>query len=421
MKLIDRINKSLGTNRAVMALSLARMADAMGNSILIILIPIYIAKLPHEMLPFAVPILVGILISAFGLVTSFFQPLMGALSDRLGRRKPLIIIGLAIIGISTFAFIFANDFMDLLLLRILQAVGVALTIPASLSLMTAVTHRSSRGGSMGVYSTFRMIGFAIGPITGGFIQVHYGFNAAFYVGAGLIFLAIIFVEIWVDEVRMEDTGDGANRFKVFDLSLFSSGILSAASATFAMACAFSMITTLENEFNSRLNITAFGFSVAFSMLMVGRLLFQVPLGKYSDYIGRKPIILVGLILMGIATALLGEATSIVHLVILRLAQGIAAAGVAAPAFAIAADLSKTGGEGRQMSVITMGFTMGIALGPLLAGVLSISFFELPFLTIGSFCLISAWIVYRYMPETMKGDAVIFKSPAHQKTKVCHEH
>jgi MFS family permease len=44
----------------------------------------------------------------------------------------------------------------------------------------------------------------------------------------------------------------------------------------------------------------------------------------------------------------------------------------------AADLAKTGGEGRQMSLITMGFGLGLALGPLLG----------------------AWIVYRYVPETI---------------------
>lgn len=363
----EQITRSFGLNKTVIALSMARMADAMGNSILFILIPLYVAKLPTEHIHLAVPVLVGLLISLFGFIISIFQPLMGALSDKLNRRKLLIQIGLGVIGVSTLFFIFADNFMELLILRTLQGVGVALTIPASLSLMTAITQKNTRGGSMGVFSTFRLIGFAIGPVIGGYLQVHFSFDAAFYTGAGLIFVSMILVQMWVREVEIDIDKNIARRFKVFDFSLYNPGILSAALATFVMACCFSMVTTLENEFNDRLDMTAIGFSIAFSMLMVGRLIFQVPLGHYSDSYGRKPFIISGLILMAITTILLGEVQSMTQLVILRLVQGIAAAGVAAPAFALAADLSQTGGEGRQMSVITMGFGLGIAVGPLLAG------------------------------------------------------
>jgi DHA1 family multidrug resistance protein-like MFS transporter len=135
-------------------------------------------------------------------------------------------------------------------------------------------------------------------------------------------------------------------------------------------------------------------------LMVSRLLFQIPLGRLSDYIGRKKVILAGLFLLVPATALLGEAQTTLQLVGLRLMQGLASAGIAAPAFALAADLASAGGEGRQMSVITMGFSMGLMLGPLVAGILAVVFFELPFLVGGALALIGAWVVYRYVPETV---------------------
>lgn len=413
MKQTQKLLDTLGVNRPVMALSLARMADAMGNSILIIIIPLYVAELPQPYFNFATPVLVGILISVFGIITSIFQPLMGALSDRIGRRKILIQIGLAIIGVSTLAFILADQFAHLFILRIFQGIGVAITIPASLSLMTAITQKKTRGGSMGIFSTFRVIGFAIGPVVGGFLKAHYGFDASFYAGTGFILISMMMVQIWVDEIPFDPDQVHLRSFKIIDLSLINRGIAAAAVATFTMACSFAMVTTLENDFNSRLSITAFGFSVAFSMLMVGRLLFQVPLGRYSDTIGRKPIILVGLVLMGITTALMGEVETWLQLALLRGLQGVAAAGVAAPAFAVAADLSSTGGEGRQMSIITMGFTSGIAMGPLLAGLLAVYFFELPFLVIGLMAILGAAVVYKYLPETVQSDSVMFKTHRQQ--------
>lgn len=399
----------LGVSRPILALSLARMADAMGNSILIILIPLYVAKLPDNHLNLAVPVLVGLLISLFGFIVSFLQPLMGALSDRLGRRKTLIQVGLAIIGLSTLSFIMADQFLDIVVLRVLQGLGVAITIPASLSLMASITQKSTRGGSMGIFSTFRVIGFATGPLIGGFLHTQFGFDSAFYTGAGFILISMIVVQVWVNEVPVELNESGRRSFKIIDLSLFNKGISSAALATFSMACSFSMVVTLENDFNSRLSITAFGFSLAFSMLMVGRLLFQVPLGRYSDYVGRKPIMIVGLVFMGITTILMGEVRTLAQFVALRGLQGVAAAGVAAPAFAVAADLSSDGGEGRQMSMITTGFSLGIAVGPLLAGILAVYFFQLPFMVIGMLTMVAAAVVFRYMPETVEGKRVLFKT------------
>jgi MFS family permease len=398
----NRIGQYLGVNRGVLALSIARLADALGNSILFIVIPIYVARLPHPVLNFPIPVLVGILISIYGLVNSLLQPVTGALSDRLGKRKRLIQIGLGMVGMATLCYTFANHYLDLLALRTIQGVGLALTVPASMALMSALSRRETRGSSMGVYSTLRMIGFAVGPVIGGFLQVHLGFNAAFYSGAAFVFLAVLLVQLWVQDVPVEKKQKSDPPFRIIDRSLLTPGILSAAVATFLAANAFSMVTTLENEFNARLNMNAFGFSIAFSGLMIGRLLSQVPLGRLSDSIGRRPLVITGLLLMAPATILLGEATSMLHLAALRVAQGLASAAIVAPALAVVADLSSADSAGRQMSVVTMGFGLGIALGPLIAGVLVVAFFDLPFLVAGGMSIIGAWIVYRRMPETAKG-------------------
>jgi MFS family permease len=399
----NKFLRSYGINRAVLALSAARMADAVGNSILFILIPLYVVKIPETYIHFPRPILVGILISVFGLVSSVFQPIMGAVTDRFGRRKVLIQTGLSIVGLCILLFIFAQNYIDLLVLRIIQGAAVAVTIPASMALMTSITKKETRGGSMGVYSTFRIVGFSIGPVAGGFLQEKFGFNTAFYAGTGFVLLAIILVHFWVVEVRGDVDDSHKRDFKIIDPGLLNAGIVSTALATFLMASAFSMVTTLENQFNSRLDITAVGFGAAFSTLMIGRLIFQVPLGHYSDKVGRRPLIIIGLIVMGISTVLLGEVSSFTQMVIIRLVQGIAAAGIAAPAFAVAADLSKSGGEGRQMSIVTMGFGFGIAFGPLISGLLASVFFELPFFIIGVVTAAGAWFVYRYLPETVKID------------------
>lgn len=393
--------RGIGATRPIVALSVARLGDAVGNSLLFVVIPLYVAKLPSPWLPFSDPVRTGILISAFGLADALLQPLAGSLSDRLGRRKLLIQVGLALMALSTLSFAWVNRFTYLLLLRILQGIGVALTIAASISLMASLTEKTTRGSSMGLYTALRMLGFAIGPVLGGFLHDQFGFAVSFYVGTAFILLGWVMVQLWVRDAPQEITPQEKKpERRLFDPSLLGSGLVILAFASFAMAAAFSMVATLENEFNARLHQTALAFGIGFSALTASRLLFQYPAGWLSDRVGRKVLVLVGLGLMAAATPVLGLVRTTLGFTGLRVLQGIASAGIAAPAFALAADLSAAGSEGQQMSLVTMGFGLGIALGPLIAGLLSPVFFGLPFFIGGLLSLASAWTVYHYVPETV---------------------
>jgi MFS family permease len=394
-------SNSLGLNRIVLGLSIARLADAVGNSLLFIVIPLYVARLPAPWFPWPESVRAGVLISIYGLVNAFLQPFSGALTDRVNKRKPFNQGGLMLMGASTLGFIFASRFTDLLVLRAVQGLGVALTIPASMALMAAASNKETRGGSMGIYSTARMAGFSTGPLMGGFLYDHFGFNMAFCAGAFFILFALILVQVMIKDVPTEIPVKDGRSFQIIDRHLLSAGILGAGLATFMMAGAFSMMTPLETEFNARLHETALDFSIAFSALMVSRLLLQIPLGRLSDRWGRRLFIIAGLILTAFSTALLGEVKTTVQLIWLRVVQGIGAAGIAAPAFALAADLAKPGGEGRQMSIITMGFGLGIALGPLIAGLLAVFDFSLPFLFVGLMSIGSAGVIYHSVPETVQ--------------------
>jgi MFS family permease len=396
--MLSKIAASLDVNRTVLALSVARLGDAMGNSILYIVIPLYVAALAAPIFPVPEPIRVAILISMYGLVNSAIQPLMGSLSDRLGRRKILIQVGLLIMGACTLSFIFADQFSVLLALRSLQGVGVAITVPASLALIAAATQKQTRGEAMGVYTMMRFVGFALGPVLGGYLYDQYGFNIAFAVGAAFIFFGMVLVQAWVKDLPFKQSKASS---RLFDRRLLTAGILAASFATFVMASAFSMMATLEEQFNAMLNENAFEFGIAYGSLSISRLVFQVPLGRLSDRIGRRPLLVWGLILLAPITALLGFVATTYQLVVLRLLQGVASSAIAAPAYAVAADLSQVGEEGKQMSIATAGFSLGIAVGPLIAGVLVLSAFALPFLVGGGMSLVGAWIVYRYVPETIQ--------------------
>ena len=395
--MLDWLDRHLGVNGEVLALSLARLGDGVGNSILIVVIPLYVARLPSSWLHLRQSLLIGILLSVYGFVNSATQPVAGLLVDRLGHRKRFIQGGLLLMAVATASMVWAGRYLHLLGLRALQGVGFAFTLPASLSILKRSTVRESRGSAMGFFTTARMVGFSIGPLLGGFLQVRFGFAAAFLTGAAFIVLAMWCVQAWVVEppaAEVTAAAAGGGPSGLFDRSLLTGELLTLAAGTFVMATTIAMMSAVENQMNRRLEQTALGFGVAFSALTVTRLLTQVPLGKLSDRIGRRPLIVAGLLLLAPATALLGITHTTLELTGARLLQGVASAAIAAPGFALAADVSRAGGEGRQMSILTMGFALGIAAGPLIAGLLAHWWLELPFLVGGGMSLLVAWATLR---------------------------
>lgn len=391
------------TEPEVLALSFARMADALGNSLLIILLPLYIAEQPTLLLDLPVETQVGLVISLYGFLFSFSQPLAGWATDRVGRRKPFILSGLGIMTLATLGFIFAHRYIWIVVLRALQGLGVALIIPSVLALISEVTEKRTRGNAMGVYSTLRMVGFASGPLLGGAIHVHFGFNAAFVVGAGFLVVAMLLVQYTVRETpRAQDSEENTVTAAPSGFSAPTSTNLVLMFSTIVMASSLSMISALETEFNHRLSQTALGFGVAFSALTVSRLFVQIPVGRLSDRIGRKKLIVWGLVALAPLTVLFGYVGSTVQLINLRLVQGVATACIAAPAFALAGDLARKGGEGREMSFVTMGFGLGLGIGPLMAGALAgYVGFEVPFYVVGGMSLLAAWLVARGAEESVK--------------------
>jgi MFS family permease len=398
---IGEILERYGLNRSLLALSIARFGDAVGNSILFIIIPLYTARLKAPLFPFPESVRVGILIFVFGMVNFLLQPLTGALSDRIGRRKPFIEIGLLVMSAATLSYVFANRFIDLLLIRCLQGAGLALTVPPSLALITATTERENRGSAMGVFTTMRMLGLTVGPLLGGFLFDRYGFNSAFYTGSGCIACGAVLVQVLIREKLQETEKRPQGRFSLLDLHLLNPSIIAAGIVILVMASAFAMLTTLEKQFNSRLHQTTLAFGIALSAPMVSRLMLQFPLGRLSDRFGRKPFILGGLILMAPATVLIGWVKTTLQLMLFRALQGVGSAAIAAPVFALAGDLSTEGGEGRQMSIVAIGFSLGIALGPLLAGVLNLYSIWLPFLAGGVLLVFGLFCAAIFMKETVQ--------------------
>ena len=385
----------LGANRRVLALALARMADAVGNSFLIIVLPLYVASEAVGGSVFGIPssMVAGVVLALFGIASSIAQPLAGRLSDRMGRRKIFVIGGLVVLGAINLMFAATTAYWHLFALRVLQGLAAAFTITASLAIVNEMSDPESRGGNMGVYNSFRLIGFGAGPLLAsallelgpfvlpGGIQVT-GFEATFGVAAGTAFLGTVLVGLLVQDP--EGTGPAPRRLalRVWDRSdqgtrldtIFALGL-----ATLVMAACMALLSAIEPEVNARLDQGPVLFAVEFVALIAALAAFQPVAGRASDRVGRKPFIVVGLLALIPATVIQGLVTAPWQMIVARVLQGGAGALVFAPALALAGDHTARGQSGAQLAVLTVAFGLGIATGQLTAGFFVPFGFAVPFM------------------------------------------
>ncbi len=411
-----------GTDRRVVALAVARMADAVGNSFLIIVLPLYIASggVSGPLLGSTVagvrvtePLIIGVVLSLLGFLNSIAQPFAGRLSDRTGRRKVYILFGLAVLAVTDLAYVFADRYWLLVLIRAVQGVGVAFTIPATLALVNELATAATRGGNMGVFNTFRLLGFGAGPVAAGavvnagpFVLLGApvtGFEAAFGMAAGTAVVGYALVSVLVHDPAETRANAGADLAiavrdptgrHTFD-PVFTLGL-----ATLVMAIGIALLATLQNIVNARLDQSATVFGVQFAAFVLVQVALQAPVGRATDRYGRRPFVVAGMALLVPTTLWQGLVATSAGLLAARIAQGVAMTMVFAPALAIAGDLAGRGESGTKLSVLTMAFGLGVAVGPLLSGSLVGFGFVVPFAVGAALAAVGTVLVYTQVEETV---------------------
>ena len=400
---------SLGIEKSVVALGVARMADAVANSMLIVTLPLYIAAGSDRILGLSTSAETGIVLATFGVVSAFLQPIAGRLSDLAGRRRAFVLGGLFALAGFNFLYSVASGFWLLLALRLGQGASAAFTITASIALVNELSDASARGGNMGVFNALRLVGFGVGPLLAGFVlsagPYHVlgleigGYQMVFYlatlgalVGAAMVALLVrepVHTSADVGDVEVHMHGSGGRALD----PIFTLGV-----ATFVMAACIALLASIEPRVNARLDQDARWFGIQFAVFIFSVALCQPFLGRASDHWGRKPFVVVGLLLLAPTTLAQGLVVTPVQMVIARIAQGVSGAMVFAPALALAGDLVVEGQSGAQLAVVTMAFGLGLSGGQLSSGFLVRWGFVVPFAVGGALALCAAALVQREVDE-----------------------
>ncbi|MBT2531655.1 MFS transporter [Arthrobacter sp. ISL-48] len=345
----------------------------------------------------------AVIVSIFALMRLVFAPAGGALIGRLGER-PVYVGGLLIVAASTAACAFAQDYWQLLVFRGLGGAGSVMFTVASMALVVRLAPPESRGRVSGAYASAFLIGNVCGPIVGGMLA-GFGLRVPFLAYAAALVLAAAVVQTQLSHRPAADrsAGSGAPDMPVAEalrLGTYRSVLLSSFAngwATFGVRMA-----TVPLFAVSALGSGPEAAGLALAVFAAGNAAALTFSGRLTDSLGRRPMMVSGLLVAGISTAAIGSTRELAWFLVASALAGIGS-GLLGPAqqAAVADVIGNERSGGRVLAIYQMTSDTGAIAGPILAGMLADSLgYGWAFAVTGGVLVLAAaaWTV---TPETLK--------------------
>jgi DHA1 family multidrug resistance protein-like MFS transporter len=313
----------------------------------------------------------SVIVAIFAFMRLVFAPAGGALIGRLGER-PVYVTGLLIVAASTAACAFAQDYWQLLLFRGLGGAGSVMFTVASMALVVRLAPPESRGRVSGAYASAFLIGNVCGPIVGGLLA-GFGLRVPFLAYAAALVVAAVVVQTQLSHQR-RGSGPQQDRAEMPLAEALATGTYRTALvssfvngwATFGVRMATVPLFAVAAL---GAGPEAAGFALAvFAAGNAAALTFS---GRLADTLGRKPMMVAGLLVAGASTAAIGFTTGLGWFLAASALAGVGS-GLFGPAQqAAVADVIGNGRSGgKVLAVYQMTSDVGAIVGPVLAGVLA---------------------------------------------------
>ena len=348
--------------------------------------------------------LVGVLLASNAIPRMLTGPMTGFLADRLGR-KPLVLMGPTIRGLSNIGQFFADDYVTFFVYEIIGQVGVAMWATSSNVLLSDVTNVASRGRVLALRQMATRLGFIAGPAVGGVSAALFGLESIFLINGISKVVIVVVVLVMVKETRPEEARRVApgTRRPPFTLAPFKDRaflVVAICTAVFAMSNAGLMQTLVPVHAVGafELDTAATGFLISLASGITFLLAF--PNGLLADRFGRKWSLGPGLLLMAAASLALivGDSYEMLLGAVALIGAGEAMAMGTTQTYAM--DLAPPDRRGMFLGLATLSQSVGATAGPvLLAGLYHFLFPNSAFITMAILLLLASVLLVVMGRET----------------------
>ena len=349
-------------------------------------------------------------VSIFAGARLLFAPMSGSLIDKIGSRR-VYLTGLLTVAITTGLVALAQEYWQILLLRGIAGIGSTMFTVSAMGLIVKMAPVEIRGRCSSVYASSFLFGNIIGPVVGAAMS-GLGMRWPFAIYGASVGLAALVV--WW---RMPKTNDSLR--KADSNSVPALRFAEAIKDSAYRSALFSAFANGWSNFGVRVAVLPLFAAAAFSnggaiagfamaSFAAGNALCLQFAGDLSDRIGRKPMIISGLIVNAVFTAMIGFGTEVWILITVSALAG-AGAGLLNPSQqAVLADVIDSRPGGKVLANFQMAQDFGAIVGPILVGMIAEQAgFQIGFMLCGVISLLAAvaWIFGRETLPTAKVEQV----------------
>jgi predicted MFS family arabinose efflux permease len=250
--------------------------------------------------------LLGTLITAYSLMVGLFAIISGPFSDRIGRRR-ILLLGTGIMSVSLACHFFVAGYFSFLAVRVFSGVAGGILSGAAVSYVGDYFPYNRRGWALGWVMSGSAFGQIFGIPMGVVLAGQFGFKAPFYLFAATMGLTFVLMWLRLPQPRVRKReGRLTLRGAVSDYwaMLRRREIAAAAIAFFLMFLGVSLyIVYLPTWLERSLGFTANQVAGLFLVGGIANVLTGPQAGRISDRTGRKVIILFSCV--GLSLAMLG--------------------------------------------------------------------------------------------------------------------
>lgn len=330
-------------NRVILVLGFVSFFTDLSSNMIIPILPLYLTTVLHVQVG-SIGIIEGIAESTASILKLF----SGWITDRLGKRKLLMLIGYGLSNLTKPFFALSGSWSQVLIIRFSDRFGKGIRTSPRDALVADSTTKEERGKAFGFRRSMDALGAALGPLVAfGILAIYTGnYRLVFWLSVIPGILAVILIIFFLKDKDRREHGEKAKLpkfgFRNLNRNFIGFSLISTLFTVGNFSDAFLALRAQDAGM-----LPAF-IPLAFFAFNISSSIFSMPIGMLSDRIGRRPILISGFLIFAVIYYGFGIAKSVLWIWVLFVLYGLYYAFTEGVQKAYIADMVPEGQRGTAM-------------------------------------------------------------------------